>query len=161
MPELVVAGLPDEPDVVLTRFLLVWGCLLLQDLAYAQVAEYLKPKDSLDYLTHQIHVLESDTKALQLLLGRRTQYLCMYVCIHYSVRMYVCMYSLFCTYVCMYVWGCEQLEVGSAGLNHWESLNHTRTLLSDRRARGKLQRDVSTSRVFISHKMFAVFSLTP
>ena len=125
MPELVVAGLPDEPDVVLTRFLLVWGCLLLQDLAYAQVAEYLKPKDSLDYLTHQIHVLESDTKALQLLLGRRTQYLCMYVCIHYSVR--------------MYVWGCEQLEVGSAGLNHWESLNHTRTLLSDRRARGKLQ----------------------
>ena len=91
MPELVVAGLPDGPDVILTRFLLVWGCLLLQDLAYAQVAEYLKPKDSLDYLTHQIHVLESDTKALQLLLGKRTQYSCTYVCIHYSVRMYVCM----------------------------------------------------------------------
>ena len=44
---------------------------LLQDLAYAQVAEYLKPKDSLDYLTHQMHVLENDTKALQLLLGKR------------------------------------------------------------------------------------------
>lgn len=45
---------------------------LLQDLAYAQVAEYLKPKDSMDYLTHQVHVLENDTKALQLLLGKRT-----------------------------------------------------------------------------------------
>ena len=57
---------------------LVWGCLL-QDLAYAQVAEYLKPKDSLDYLTHQIHVLESDTKSLQLLLGKRTQCSCIYI----------------------------------------------------------------------------------
>ena len=43
----------------------------LQDLAYAQVAEYLRPKDSLDYLGHQMHVLESDTKALQLLLGEK------------------------------------------------------------------------------------------
>ena len=44
---------------------------LLQDLAYAQVAEYLRPKNSLDYLGHQMLVLESDTKALQLLLGKR------------------------------------------------------------------------------------------
>ena len=45
--------------------------VLRQDLAYAQVAKYLKPKDSLDYLTHQMNVMESDTKALQVFLGKR------------------------------------------------------------------------------------------
>lgn len=42
-----------------------------QDLAYAQVAQYLKPKDSLDYLTHQMNVMESGTKALQVFLGKK------------------------------------------------------------------------------------------
>ena len=59
--------------VVPTCLVMDCSCLCncsLQDLAYAQVAEYLRPKDSLDYLGHQLHVLESDTKALQLLLGK-------------------------------------------------------------------------------------------